>query len=195
MNTSMQNKPSLVTAIGIMTLVNGIFNLIYGASLILGTIGLALLCGIALLPIILGGFEIAYAMKLLANPAQPLMPSRAIAWWEIAAVLSGNFLSLVVGILALVFYSDSTVMDYFARLNSAQTPPAPPSNPQAAPALPVESTPAPAAPPADETPAWLKAEESVSEAAPASPAEAEAKPAKKKSPAKPKTVRKPASKK
>jgi len=192
MNTSMQTKPSLFTAIGIMTLVNGIFNLIYGISLVLGTFGVALICGIALLPIILGGFEIAYAMKLLANPPQSIKPSYAIAWWEIAAIMSGNFLSPVVGILVLVFYNDSTVKDYFARLNGTQT--TPPVPPEPAASLPIESTPEPVAPPADETPAWLKSEAPVMETpsteAPAEPGESEAKPAKKKSSAKPKTVRK-----
>jgi hypothetical protein len=200
MNTSMQNKPSLFTAIALMTLVNGIFNVIFGVAIIGGTFGAALICfPIPLFPLILGGFEIAYAMKLLANPPQPVKPSQAIAIWEIAAILVGNVFSAVVGILVLVFYNDSTVKDYFARLNGTQTPP-PPSPEPAAPA-PVESSPEPVAlaPAADDIPAWLKSEapavETPSTAAPAEPVEEEAKPAKKKSPAKPKTVRKPAAKK
>ena len=198
MNTSMQNKPSLFTAISLMTLVNGIFNIIFGVAIIGGTFGVALICfPIPLFPLILGGFEIAYAMKLLANPPQPVKPSQAIAIWEIAAILVGNVFSAVVGILVLVFYSDSTVKDYFARLNGTQTPP--PAPPESVVALPVESTPEPVAPAADEVPAWLKSEtpvvESASTEAPAEPEETEAKPAKKKSPAKPKTVRKPATKK
>ena len=198
MNTSRQNKPSLFTAISLMTLVNGIFNIIFGVALVLGTFGVALLCGIPLLPLILGGFEIAYAMKLLANPPQPVKPSQAIAIWEIVAILVGNVFSAVVGILVLVFYNDSTVKDYFARLNGTQTPP--PADPESVISLPVESTPQPVAPaPADDVPAWLKSEtpavETPSTVAPAEPVEEEAKPAKKKSPAKPKTVRKPAAKK
>jgi hypothetical protein len=119
MNTSMTDKPALVTAIGIMTLANGIFNVLYGAALVTGTLGFALLCfGIPILPIILGGLEIAYASKLLATPSQPLRPSEALAWWEMAAVLTGNFLSPVVGIVALVFYNDLTVKEYFTRLNN-----------------------------------------------------------------------------
>jgi hypothetical protein len=198
MNTSMQTKPSLVTAIGIMTLVNGIFNIIWGLGII-GTTGfLALICAapIPLFPIILGGFEIAYALKLLSDPPQPVKPSQAIAWWEIAAILVLNVFSAVVGILVLVFYNDSIVKDYFARLNAPQTPPTPPAEPfdttqdKLVPATssPVESV------PVDEVPAWLKSDAPAIEApateAPAQPVEPEAKPAKKKSPAKAKPVRK-----
>lgn len=192
MDTSLQTKPSLFTAIALMTLVNGIFNIIFGVAMIGGTLGVALICfGIPLLPVILGGFEIAYAMKLLSNPPQPVKPSQAIAIWEIVALVVGNVFSAVVGILVLVFYNDAAVKDYFARLNGTQT--TPPAPPEPAATLPVESTPEPVAPPANEIPAWLRSEPPVvdtpSTEAPAEPVEPEAKPAKKKSPAKPKTVR------
>ncbi|OIN96298.1 MAG: hypothetical protein AUJ21_02020 [Anaerolineae bacterium CG1_02_58_13] len=145
MENNSQTKPSLVMAIALMTLVNGIFNLIWGVSLIGGTFGLSLLCfPVPLFPIILGGFEIAYAIKLLDNPPQPVQPSQTIAILEIVAVLVGNVFSMVVGILALIFYNDSAVKDYFARLNGMQTPP----RAYPAPVLPppAESTPEPSAP-------------------------------------------------
>ena len=195
MNTSPQNKPSLFTAIALMTLVNGIFNIIFGVAIIGGTLGVALICfGFPLFPLILGGFEIAYAMKLLSNPPQAVQPSQAIAVWEIAALLVGNVFSAMVGVLVLIFYNDSTVKDYFARLNRTQTPP--PVDPQPAAALPVESTPEPvtSAATTEEIPGWLKTESPAAPQSPAEPVEAEAKPAKKKSPAKPKTVRKPTKK-
>lgn len=193
MDTSPHPKPSLVTAIGIMTLVNGIFNIIWGVGIIGATGFLALICAapIPLFPIVLGAFEIGYAMKLFSNPPQPVRPSPAIAWWEIAVILVGNVFSAVVGILVLVFYNDSIVKDYFARLNAPQTPPAPPVQPEAVPPLPVESTPQRVAPPVGEVPAWLKpdapAVESPSTEAPAQPVEEEA-------PAKPKRPRKAAKK-
>jgi hypothetical protein len=164
MENNSQTKPNLVMAIALMTLVNGIFNLVWGVSLIVGTFGLILLCfPIPLFPIILGGFEIAYAIKLLANPPQSVQPSQAIAIWEIAAVMVGNVFSLVVGILALIFYNDSTVKDYFARLNGTQTPP--PTPPAPVPALPAPSTPEPVAP-----------EEPVQPEAPELPVETEPEP-------------------
>ena len=145
MNTPNQNKPGLVMAIALMTLVNGIFNIIWGISLILGTFGILLICfPVSLFPLILGGFEIAYAMKLLAVPPQQVQPSQTIAILEIVAILVGNVFSMVVGILALIFYNDQIVKDYFAQLNG--TLPPPPANPEPAPALPVESTPEPVTP-------------------------------------------------
>ena len=142
MNTYSPTKPGLVTAIAVMALVNGIFNIIWGLGMILGTFGIFLFClPISLFPITLGAFEIAYAMKLLAVPPQPVQPSLAIAYWEIAAILVLNVFSLVVGILALIFYNDQTVKDYFAQLNAAPTPPPAPTEP--APVQPADSTPAP----------------------------------------------------
>jgi hypothetical protein len=165
MENNSQTKPNLVMAIALMTLVNGIFNLVWGVSIIGGTFGLSLICfPVPLFPIILGGFEIAYAIKLLSNPPQPVRASQAIAIWEIVAVLVGNVFSLVVGILALIFYNDSLVKDYFARLNGTQTAPMPvpvlpvpvapepPSAPEepvqpSAPEMPIETEPEPPVPP------------------------------------------------
>jgi len=151
-----QPKPSLIMVIGLMTLVNGIFNVIWGVSIIVGTGFLAFICAapIPLFPILLGGFEIAYAIKLLSNPPQPVQPSQAIAIWEIVAVFVGNVFSLIVGILALIFYNDAAVRDYFAQLNGTSTPaptPAPEPTPIPAPSLPVDPEPLPSAP-AESTP-------------------------------------------
>lgn len=150
-----QPKPSLIMVIGLMTLVNGIFNVILGVSFIVGTVGLFLICfPVPLFPIILGGFEIAYAIKLLANPSQPVKPSQAIAIWEIVAIFVGNVFSLIVGILALVFYNDTTVRDYFAQLNGTFVPaptPAPEPTPTPSPSLPVDPEPFPSTP-AESTP-------------------------------------------
>jgi hypothetical protein len=114
-------KPGMVQTIAIMTLVNGILNVIWGAGATLGvTLGVVTLCLVPLtiLPLILGIFEIIYAAKLLSNPPQPVQPSQAIAIMEICCILVGNVISLVVGILALVFYNDAAVKDYFAKLNN-----------------------------------------------------------------------------
>jgi len=116
-------KPGLVTAISIMTLINGIINILYGLSItagvVLGTFFFGIICApVTILPVILGIFEVVYAAKLLANPPQAVQPSQTIAILEIVAVVSGNVISLVVGILALVFYADQDVKAYFARINS-----------------------------------------------------------------------------
>ena len=148
MNTSFQNqKPGLFTTIAVMTLVSGITNLFWGvifSATALGTIVGIICLPITILPTILGVFEIIYAAKLLKAQPEPIQPSQTIAILEILTVLIGNVFSMVVGILALVFYNDTSVKDYFARINGIVpiTPTAPP-----APAEP--ATPAPVEDPAD----------------------------------------------
>jgi hypothetical protein len=115
-------KPGMVQAIAIMTLVNGILNILYSLGLtggiVLGTIGVGLLCApITILPAVLGIFEILYATKILPNPPQPVQPSQTIAILEIVCIIFGNVISVVVGILALVFYNDPAVRAYFAQIN------------------------------------------------------------------------------
>ena len=152
-----QQKPSLVNVIAWMTLASGIVNLFWGIGLsltVMVTI-IGIVCvPFAILPTVLGVFEIIYAAKLLSNPPQPVQPSTNIAILEIVCILAGNIFSVVVGILALVFYNDMTVRDYFARLNGTTVVEAPIV--PVAPVVPVEPVAAPEPPPApvtfDETP-------------------------------------------
>lgn len=116
-------KPGMVTALGVLTLVSGIINILTGlgltGGLVLGTFGIGLLCApITVLPAVLGVFEILYAIKILANPPVPVQFSQTIAILEICCILFGNVIALVVGILALVFYSDAQVRSYFEALNT-----------------------------------------------------------------------------
>jgi hypothetical protein len=143
MNTQITNepKPTLVNVIAWMTLASGIVNLFWGLGLSLT--GLLSIIGILcvpflILPTILGIFEIIYAAKLLSNPPQIVQPATTIAILEIVCILVGNIFSVVVGILALVFYNDIAVRDYFARLNGTLVPAAP-----VAPVAPVMTTPEP----------------------------------------------------
>jgi len=146
MNTQFTNqqKPTLVNVIAWMTLASGIVNLFWGLGLsltvLLSIIGVVC-TPLTILPTILGVFEIIYAAKLMSNPPQAVQPSTNIAILEIVCILAGNIFSVVVGILALVFYNDLMVRDYFARLNGTLAPVIP-----AAPSVPV-STPAPDATP------------------------------------------------
>jgi hypothetical protein len=161
MNISSQNqKPSLFTTIAMMTLVSGVINLFWGfiaSATALGTI-IGMVClPITILPTILGIFEIIYAAKLLSAQPEPIQPSQPIAVFEILTFFIGNIFSMVVGILALIFYNDLTVKEYFARMNGAVTitpipaPPAPVEQPEALPS-PAE----PAAPELMEDPAKPK---------------------------------------
>lgn len=135
-------KPGMVTAIAIMTLINGIINIMWGLSIttsvVFGTLFLGAICApVTFLPAILGIFEIIYALKLLSNTPQPIQPSIAIAILEIIAVITGNVLSAIVGILVLIFYNDPTVKHYFSMLNRQPILPAGPA-PTVAPMIPVQ---------------------------------------------------------
>src|SRR5512145_1718323 len=113
-------KPNLVSVIAWTTLASGIVNLVWGlgaSAAALATIVGIICTPLLILPTILGVFEIIYAAKLMSNPPQAVQPSSTIAILEIVCILVGNIFSVVVGILALVFYNDQTVRDYFARLN------------------------------------------------------------------------------
>ncbi len=116
MNT---NKSALVHIIAWLTLASGVVNLIWGlaASGTAVSTFVGVVCvPITILPTILGIFELIYAAKLFSNPPQALQPSNKIAIFEIACVLTGNVFSLAVGIIALIFYNDTTVKEYFAKL-------------------------------------------------------------------------------
>ncbi len=120
--SNMLEKPGMVTALGILTLVSGILNILTAlgltAGIALSTLGIGLLCApITLLPGVLGVFEILYATKIIANPPVAVKFSQTIAILEICCVVFGNVVALIVGILALVFYNDAAVRAYFERLN------------------------------------------------------------------------------
>jgi len=144
------DSPGLVKTVAVMTLISGIVNIFWGliaTAVVVPTIILACLAVFTILPTILGIFEIIYALKLLNNPPQPVQPSTTIAILEILTVFVGNVFSMIVGILSLVFYNDSQVKEYFARLNGIPypvapvtlVPPAPPAAPESA--LPAQATP------------------------------------------------------
>ena len=111
----MEERPGQVTAMGIMTIVSGVINISVAAGwafiVVLGTLGLGLIClPIFLIPVILGIFEIIYGAKVLGNKAVP--NTQVIGILEIVSILWGNFLTAIVAILVLVFYSDPDVKAY-----------------------------------------------------------------------------------
>ena len=117
----LSEKPGEVTTITIMTLISGITNIIaaltWSSLIVVGTVGLGIICvPITILPGVLGIFEIIYAANLLSNPPKPVRPQQTLAILEICAILSGNVISLVTGILSLVFYNNPKVQEYFAQL-------------------------------------------------------------------------------
>jgi hypothetical protein len=144
MNTN--QKPGLFTTIAVLTLVSGIVNLFWGfiaSATALGTIVGVVCLPITILPTILGIFEIIYAAKLLSSQPEPIQPSQTIAILEILTFFIGNLFSMVVGILALIFYNDITVRDYFARLNGMVATPPPPAPVTPDPVVEPEALPSP----------------------------------------------------
>jgi hypothetical protein len=120
--SSYPQKPGMVQTIAILTLINGILNILWGlgltATVVLSTVFVGIICApVTILPSILGIFEILYATKLISTPPQSVKPSQTIAILEICCILVGDVMSLIVGVLALVFYNDISVRTYFARIN------------------------------------------------------------------------------
>lgn len=121
MDNNLIVKPGKVQAIAIMMLVNGILNILYGLyatiGIILGTFFVGVLCApVTILPAILGIFEVIYGSKLLSNPPRRVNNIQTIAILEIIAIVSGNGLSAIVGILNLVFLSEPEVRAYLASI-------------------------------------------------------------------------------
>jgi hypothetical protein len=128
--TSVPAKPALVTTLAVLTLVSGIWNILWAvgltASVVLGTFFFGIFCApFTILPAVLGIFEILYAARLLPDPPQPAQPSLTLAVLQIMGILLGNVLSFIVGILALIFYNDQSVRTYFAQISAVHHQPPP----------------------------------------------------------------------
>jgi hypothetical protein len=118
----MQTKPEKLNYIGIGMLISGILNVIAGCTwtlvIVLGTLGLGLLCApLVLIPAAIGGYEIYYALKIVRQPMQPIDPQRMqyIAIAEIASFLWGNIITAAVGVGVLIFLNDPEVQDFIAN--------------------------------------------------------------------------------
>jgi hypothetical protein len=144
-------KPAKVTAIAVLALVDGVVNVLFGAGWFLGIFALGvstLGCGCLLLPLglyplVLGVFELVYAAQILPQDPRDVRPARWLAILQILNVLLGQVLSVVAGILTLVFLDDPEVRRWFAA-RAPWTPGAPP--PGAYPPPPQSPPPSPAAP-------------------------------------------------
>jgi hypothetical protein len=101
-------KPWQVTTMGVLRIVSGVVNVTLGLSLFF--------CIAPLLLVPLGIAEIMSGANFLA--ARPKYPenNRTLAILEIVAMLSFGVISLVVGILSLVWSSQREVESYFAAL-------------------------------------------------------------------------------
>ena len=108
-----------------MTLIDGILNIVVVSlgwglgifSVVLGTVGAAfpvlICCPVPIYALVLGILEIIAATKLLPEPAKTKEFPKYLAIMQIINILSGGILSIVTGILALVFANDPEVVAYF----------------------------------------------------------------------------------
>jgi hypothetical protein len=116
--TPSQTKSPKVQTIAVLMLISGILNVLIGLGLVAGlALSLVLICcaPVGFLPMALGIFELIYAIRMLGSSAE--LPSystvQVIAILEIASILAGNLISLVVGIVNLVMLNDPEVRPAF----------------------------------------------------------------------------------
>ena len=112
----MEKKPDMVGPIGIIMVVSGILNILAGigwaALIILGTLGIGLLCApIFLIPMGIGIYEIIQGVNIMND--RPVKNVPLVGILEIVSILWANILSVVGGILVLIFYNDEQVKAYF----------------------------------------------------------------------------------
>ena len=110
-------KPRKVTAIAAMTLIGGIVAAIIGFTEAMGIastfcIGCFLIPG-SLISFFGGIFAIIQGALLLGrNPGKHLKRTRITASIQIACILAGDIVNLILGILNHVFLSDEAVVEY-----------------------------------------------------------------------------------
>lgn len=115
-------RPDKVQAIGIMNVVDGVLNLIWSPILAftifgvgVATLGIGcLVLPLAALPLVTGILGLLSGIRLLSNNDAAPRPATGVAVLQIVNVLSGNVISLGIGIAALVLYNDPEVRDYFS---------------------------------------------------------------------------------
>ncbi len=86
--------------------------------LAIGVVAFILLVALGIYFLVLAFLELRYGIRLLANLPGVLKPARHIAVMEIIAIVGGNIIAAVLGVLALMFYNDPAVQRYFDMLSS-----------------------------------------------------------------------------
>lgn len=113
--------PGMVTTIGILVLVGGaldivlnLFWVVYVLLIALGTFGIGLLCCIfPIAGLISGVLNLMHGIKMVQNPSVP--PSQPLAIAQVCSVLWCGMLTMVCGILVLVFSKNPEVVAWYNR--------------------------------------------------------------------------------
>ena len=109
-------KPGQLQTLGILTLIDGILNVLWGTGLTIILLGTIVCWPLGIYALVLGILEIITATKLMADPVTADKPPTWLSIMQIVNVPSGNLLSIITGILGLVFYNDVQVKNYFDAL-------------------------------------------------------------------------------
>ena len=121
----MNQKPDMVNVIAIIMIVSGAINILWGigVSLTLIITILGILCiPLGLIPIGIGVFEIIQGVNILND--KPVKNITLVGILEIVSILWGNFLTLIAGILVLIFYNDENTKAYLDGVALDIVPPA-----------------------------------------------------------------------
>jgi hypothetical protein len=107
------SEPGKVQAIAIMTLVGGIWAVLWGIGVICGAWWLVV-------PILTGAYSIVFGVlaiikgaSLLGQAARNETAPRPVAIMQIVNVINCDIANMVLGIITLVFLSDEQVASYY----------------------------------------------------------------------------------
>ena len=106
-------KPGKVQAIAIMTLIGGILAVLGGLGLTLAGGFICCLWPGTYYGLVMGIMAIVKGSQLLGENAHRSAPPTTIAVMQIINVINGDFVNLTMGILTLVFLSESEVKRFF----------------------------------------------------------------------------------
>ncbi len=118
-------KPGMLTVLGIVFLIDGILNILWGLGIALALLStlVGILClPLAAYPIVLGILEIVYSAKILPNPPKPVQPAMYLAIMCICNIVFGELLSVGAGIFALLAFNNTNLLAYLAQLKATQIP-------------------------------------------------------------------------
>jgi predicted Zn finger-like uncharacterized protein len=107
------DKPGKVQAIGIMTLIGGIYGCLHAVGLMCTIYGLC--WPGTYYALVMGIMAIVKGSQLLGQRGYEQEPPSGIAIMQIINVINCDFINLALGIVNLVFLGDEEVKDYFRR--------------------------------------------------------------------------------
>ncbi len=102
-------KPGKVQAIAVMQLCGGIYAVLQGIGIALGTLFLYIPW---IFSVVLGVMAIMRAVRLLGEQASGSGNQKTIAVMQIINIINGDVVNLVLGIICLVFQGDPEVEQY-----------------------------------------------------------------------------------